>query len=78
MGFLHNPFIIPLAAFAMVVIIVAIFYWYKARERELQAHHGTRAPAERNGDREGADRVGQGKGEQGVLRLAATPTRGEH
>jgi hypothetical protein len=35
---LNNPFIIPLAAFAMVIIIVAIGSYKKMRERELQAH----------------------------------------
>ena len=36
--FLNNPFIIPLGAFVMVVIIVAIGSFKKMRERELQAH----------------------------------------
>jgi choline-glycine betaine transporter len=36
--FLQNPFIIPLGAFVMVIIIVAIGSFKKMRERELQAH----------------------------------------
>ena len=36
--FLHNPFIIPLGAFVMVIIIVAIGSFKKMREKELQAH----------------------------------------
>lgn len=35
---LNNPFIIPLAAFLMVVLIVAIHSFGKMRERELHAH----------------------------------------
>jgi hypothetical protein len=35
---LHSPFIVPVAAFVMVVIIVAIGSYKKMRERELQAH----------------------------------------
>jgi hypothetical protein len=42
MGILHNPFIIPLGAFLMVVIIVAIAQFGKMREKELQAHQELR------------------------------------
>lgn len=42
MGFLHNPFIIPLGAFVMVIIIVAIYYLFTAREKELQVHQELR------------------------------------
>lgn len=39
---LHNPLLIPLAAFVMVVIIVAIAQFAKMREKELQAHQELR------------------------------------
>ncbi len=42
MEFLHNPFIIPLGSFVMVIIIVALFSVRKMRERELEAHHELR------------------------------------
>lgn len=34
-----SPFIIPLAVFAMVVLIVAIAHVAKIREKELEVHH---------------------------------------
>lgn len=42
MGILHNPLFIPLGAFLMVVIIVAIVHFGKMREKELQAHQELR------------------------------------
>jgi hypothetical protein len=42
MEFLHNPFIVPLAAFVMVVIVVAIGTMGKMRTKELQAHQELR------------------------------------
>jgi hypothetical protein len=42
MGFLLNPLIIPLGAFLMVVIIVAVVQMVKMREKELQAHQELR------------------------------------
>lgn len=39
---LHNPFLIPLGAFVMVVLIVAITQFVKMREKELQAHQELR------------------------------------
>jgi hypothetical protein len=42
MGILHNPFIVPLGAFLMVIIIVAIVHFGKMREKELQAHQELR------------------------------------
>jgi hypothetical protein len=42
MGFLLNPFIIPLGAFLMVILIVAIVQFSKMREKELQAHQELR------------------------------------
>ncbi len=42
MGIFHDPLIIPLGAFVMVIFVVGIFYWYKAREKELQAHQELR------------------------------------
>jgi hypothetical protein len=41
-GFLHNPYLIPLGAFAMVVLIVAIAHLSKTREKELVAHQELR------------------------------------
>ena len=35
---LNNPFIIPLAAFVMVIIIVAVGSFKKMRDKELEAH----------------------------------------
>ena len=35
---LNNPFIIPLGAFVMVIIIVAIGSFKKMRDKELEAH----------------------------------------
>jgi Na+/melibiose symporter-like transporter len=40
--FWNNPLIIPLAAFLMVVIIVAIGTYKKTRERELLTHQELR------------------------------------
>lgn len=37
-----SPFIVPLGAFAMVVLIVAIANMKKMREKELEAHHQLR------------------------------------
>ncbi len=42
MGFLVSPLMIPIAAFLMTVIIVAIVSWQKAREKELQYHQDMR------------------------------------
>jgi hypothetical protein len=36
---MDNPFIIPLAGFAMVVLIVAITCMAKVRDKELEVHH---------------------------------------
>jgi hypothetical protein len=41
-GFLNNVPIVPLAAIAMPIIIVAILSFRRMRERELQAHHDLR------------------------------------
>jgi hypothetical protein len=41
-GFLHNPLLIPLGAFVMVVLIVAIVHLSKTREKELVAHQELR------------------------------------
>jgi hypothetical protein len=35
-------FMIPIAGMVMVLGIVGIVFWYKARERELQAHQDLR------------------------------------
>ena len=40
---LENPFIIPLGAFVMVVIIVAIVSMKRMREKELDAHQHLRS-----------------------------------
>jgi hypothetical protein len=42
MGFLVNPLIIPVAAFVMVIAIVAVTQFAKMREKELQAHQELR------------------------------------
>jgi hypothetical protein len=43
MGFVPLlPFLIPLAGMLMVVGIVGIVFWYKAREKELQYHQEMR------------------------------------
>ena len=42
MEFIHSPFIVPLGAFVMAVIIVAITSMKKMREKELQAHQELR------------------------------------
>lgn len=36
------PLLIPIAGMAMVVAIVGIVFWYKAREKELQFHQDLR------------------------------------
>jgi hypothetical protein len=36
------PFLIPIAGMAMVVAIIGIVFWYKAREKELQYHQDMR------------------------------------
>jgi hypothetical protein len=36
------PFLLPLAGMVMVVGIVGIVFWYKAREKELQYHQEMR------------------------------------
>jgi hypothetical protein len=41
-GVLHNPFIVPLGAFVMVIFIVAIVSMRKMREHELRAHQELR------------------------------------
>jgi hypothetical protein len=33
-----SPLLIPLAGILMPVLIVGIVFWYKGREKELQAH----------------------------------------
>jgi hypothetical protein len=38
MNFLTNPLVIPLGAFLMAVLIVAIASFRKMREKELQSH----------------------------------------
>jgi hypothetical protein len=42
MEFIHSPFIVPLGAFVMVIIIVGIASMRKMREKELQAHQELR------------------------------------
>ncbi len=42
MGILIHPLMIPIAAFLMVVFIVAIVFWQKSREKELQYHQEMR------------------------------------
>jgi hypothetical protein len=45
-GALTNPFIIPILGTvfgtAMIVAVVGIVFWFKARERELQMHRELR------------------------------------
>ncbi len=36
MDFTFSPFMIPIAAFVMVICIVAIVVWHKSREKELE------------------------------------------
>jgi hypothetical protein len=36
------PFMVPIAGMVMVVFIVGIVFWYKAREKELQYHQDMR------------------------------------
>ncbi|MBZ5515106.1 MAG: hypothetical protein LAN62_09760 [Acidobacteriia bacterium] len=43
MGLFFHPLFIPVAAFAMVVLIVAIKSFGKMREKELEAHRELRA-----------------------------------
>jgi hypothetical protein len=42
MGFFFNPFFIPIAGMIMVICVVGIVFWYKAREKELQFHQDMR------------------------------------
>ena len=42
MGILSNPLVVPLGAFLMVIIIVAISQFAKMREKELAAHQELR------------------------------------
>ncbi len=35
-------FLVPIAGMAMVVAIIGIIFWFKARERELQIHQDLR------------------------------------
>jgi len=42
MGILSNPLVVPLGAFLMVVIIVAIKQFARTREKELAAHQELR------------------------------------
>lgn len=42
MHIIQSPFIVPLGAFVMVIIIVAIVNMVKMREKELLAHHELR------------------------------------
>jgi uncharacterized membrane protein len=42
MGVLFNPLLIPIAAFVMVVVVVAIVSFGKMREKELEAHREMR------------------------------------
>jgi len=37
-----TPFLIPIAGMLMVVAIVAIVFWHKSREKELQYHQEMR------------------------------------
>jgi len=37
-----GPFLVPIAGMLMVVFIVGIVFWYKAREKELQYHQDMR------------------------------------
>jgi hypothetical protein len=39
---IFTVFLIPIAGMLMVLGIVGIVFWYKARERELQAHQDMR------------------------------------
>jgi hypothetical protein len=39
---LFSVFLIPIAGMLMVLGIVGIVFWFKARERELQAHQEMR------------------------------------
>lgn len=41
-GLLHSPFVVPLGAFVMVIVIVAIAQFTKMREKELAAHQELR------------------------------------
>ncbi len=40
--FFNNPFIVPISAFVMVIVIVAISSFRKMREKELLAHQELR------------------------------------
>jgi hypothetical protein len=37
-----SPFLVPITGMAMVVAIVAIVFWHKTRERELDMHREMR------------------------------------
>jgi len=37
-----SPFLIPIAGMVMVILVVGIVVWYKAREKELQFHQDMR------------------------------------
>ena len=47
MGILSNPVVVPLGAFLMVIIIVAISQCARMREKELAAHQELQAELER-------------------------------
>jgi len=39
---LYSPFIVPLGAFALAAIIVAVTTWGKTRQKEIQMQHDMR------------------------------------
>ncbi len=43
---INSPFAVPIVGTifgtAMIAVIVAVFFWYKAREKELRAHQDLR------------------------------------
>ena len=41
-GFMGSPFVVPLGAFVMVIVIVAINQFTKMRQKELTAHQELR------------------------------------
>ena len=47
MEIFSNPLVVPLGAFLMVIIIVAISQFAKMREKELAAHQELQAELER-------------------------------
>ena len=76
MDFLQNPFIVPLGAFVMTVIIVAIAAMGKMRAKELQAHQELRLremeherKMKEYGYREGQARTGKEPDEQEFLKI---------